>query len=75
MNCGCACHQTNTQHHDGKRCYNPFDCPGPCHDGEFDHFCDALNVRDDELPHAFAAWLGRRAGWAGEYKPMGGAKQ
>lgn len=47
----------------------PFDCPG-CHAGsfaDFDHFCDALEVKDEQLPHAFAAWLGRRTSWGGAY--------
>lgn len=47
---------------------DPFNCPGPeCHGGDFpgfDHFCDALNVTDEETPHAFAAYLGH-FGWEG----------
>lgn len=51
---------------------DPFTCPG-CHVGdfaEFDHFCDALNVKDDELPHAFAAFLGKKTSWDGEYERL-----
>lgn len=51
---------------------DPFDCPGPeCHNGDFaafDHFCDALDVQDHEAPHAFAAWLGGKTEWDGEYR-------
>jgi hypothetical protein len=28
-------------------------------DETFDEFCERLNVTTEELPHAFAAWLGR----------------
>ena len=41
----------------------PFTCPG-CHDGtnpHFEHFCDALNITDDELPVALIAWAAQRA--------------
>lgn len=52
---------------------DPFDCPGPaCHGGDFpgfDHFCDALDVQDHELPHAFAAYLGGTTSWDGDYAP------
>lgn len=51
---------------------DPFDCPG-CHSGDFagfDHFCDVLNVKDDEVGQAFAAWLGNRYEWDGEYQPV-----
>ena len=51
---------------------DPFNCPG-CHDGhfaEFDHFCDVLDVQTDELPHAFAAWLGGTTGWDGRYSKV-----
>lgn len=55
---------------------DPFDCPGhECHSGqwaEFDHFCDALSVQTDELPHAFAAFLGHRTGWDGRYSQLAG---
>lgn len=48
---------------------DPFGCDG-CHEGsfsDFDHFCDVLNVTDEEAPHAFAAWLGHETKWNGEY--------
>lgn len=48
---------------------DPFVCVG-CHAGDFpgfDHFCDVLNVRNNELPAAFAAWLGGTTSWDGEY--------
>lgn len=48
---------------------DPFVCDG-CHGGDFadfDHFCDALDVQDHELPQAFAAWLGHTTGWDGRY--------
>ncbi len=53
----------------------PFVCPDPgvCHSGDFadfDHFCDALKVNNDELPQAFAAWLGRRFNWDGNYQEV-----
>lgn len=47
----------------------PFTCSG-CHDGDmadFDHFCDALDVEDHEVPHALAAWLGGHLDWDGRY--------
>lgn len=49
---------------------DPWECKG-CHTGEmfeFDHFCDVLGVTDEEVPHAFAAWMGGRHGWNGEYR-------
>lgn len=50
---------------------DPFDCPGPeCHDGgwaDFDHFCDVLDVQDDEVGQAFGAWLGHTINWDGDY--------
>ena len=49
---------------------DPFDCSG-CHTGnfaEFDHFCDVLGVTDDEAPHAFAAWMGHKTSWDGDYE-------
>ena len=51
---------------------DPFKCLG-CHSGDFaafDHFCDVLNVTDDEVPHAFAAWLGGTTTWDGKYGPV-----
>ena len=51
---------------------DPFVCNG-CHTGdfsEFDHFCDVLDVTTDELPHAFAAWLGGTTDWDGDYEPV-----
>lgn len=54
---------------------DPFVCDG-CHVGdfhEFDHFCDALDVQDHELPHAFAAWLGATTGWDGRYERVPGS--
>lgn len=51
---------------------DPFNCPG-CHDGDFpgfDHFCDVLEVTDEEVPHAFAAWLGGTTSWDGDYGPV-----
>lgn len=51
---------------------DPFVCTG-CHSGDFadfDHFCDALDVTTEELPHAFAAWLGHRTGWDGRYEEI-----
>ena len=53
---------------------DPFVCTG-CHDGDFsgfDHFCDALDVKTEELPQAFAAYLGGITGWDGEYGPATG---
>jgi len=50
---------------------DPFNCPG-CHEGdfhEFDHFCDILDVQKHEVPHAFAAWLGK-TGWDGRYEQV-----
>lgn len=50
----------------------PFTCPG-CHDGDFadfDHFCDAMNVPMEETGIAFAAWLGGRYDWDGDYGPV-----
>lgn len=55
---------------------DPWHCPGitlGCHGGEwfeFDHFCDAMNVKPGEEPQAFAAWLGGKTGWDGEYGPV-----
>ena len=53
---------------------DPFNCPGPeCHAGDFpgfDHFCDALEVTDSEVPHAFAAYLSHRTEWDGPYGPL-----
>jgi hypothetical protein len=49
----------------------PFFCTTGCHTGsfaDFDHFCDVMNVTEDELPEAFAAWLGRRFDWDGRYE-------
>ncbi len=49
-----------------------FNCTG-CHSGpfaEFDHFCDVLEVKNDELPQAFAAWLGDKYDWDGEYEKV-----
>lgn len=51
---------------------DPFMCDG-CHTGDFadfDHFCDVLNVTTDELPQAFAAWLGGTMNWDGDYGPI-----
>lgn len=51
---------------------DPFNCGG-CHSGsfaDFDHFCDVLGVTDEELPHAFAAWLGGVTTWDGQYGPV-----
>lgn len=51
---------------------DPFNCTG-CHSGSFagfDHFCDVLNVQTDELPHAFAAYLGGKTGWDGRYEEV-----
>ena len=51
---------------------DPFDCPG-CHSGDFagfDHFCDALGVKDSELPQAFAAYLSHETGWDGPYEEV-----
>ncbi len=48
---------------------DPFKCDG-CHSGDwadFDHFCDVLDVQTHELAQAFAAWLGGKIGWDGEY--------
>lgn len=48
---------------------DPFNCDG-CHNGAFagfDHFCDVLGVQTHELPHAFAAYLGHKTDWNGEY--------
>jgi len=50
----------------------PFDCPG-CHDGDipdFDHFCDVLDVTEEETPIAFAAWLGRNYDWNGGFEKV-----
>ena len=35
-------------------------------DETFDEFCARLHVTADELPHAFAAWLGPN--WDGRYE-------
>jgi hypothetical protein len=51
---------------------DPFVCDG-CHTGdfhEFDHFCDVLDVKDVETPHAFAAWLANKTEWDGTYGPL-----
>ena len=54
---------------------DPFLCPG-CHSGDFagfDHFCDKLNISDNELGPAFSIWLEGRYDVAieryGEVKP------
>jgi len=40
----------------------------PTDDGEsFDDFCERLKVTGEELPHAFAAYLGKSYGWDGRY--------
>jgi hypothetical protein len=53
---------------------DPFNCPGPeCHGGGFpgfDHFCDVLEVTDDEAPYAFAAWMGHTTEWDGPYDKL-----
>ena len=45
-------------------------CPGPeCHGGDmpdFDHYCDAKKITDDEVPAAFGAWLNAISGWDGD---------
>ena len=51
---------------------DPFVCDG-CHSGDFpgfDHFCDALNVKTEELGPAFAAWLGGTTDWDGDYEEV-----
>lgn len=43
----------------------PFVCTTGCHGGDFadfDHFCDALGVTQDEAPVAFGEWLSGRTG-------------
>ena len=48
---------------------DPFTCPG-CHGGDFpdfDHYCDVLGVTIEEAPIAFAAFLGGKYDWDGEY--------
>ena len=53
---------------------DPLNCPG-CHDGDmadFDHFCDYFNVSEAETPHAFAAFMGNKYAWKGDYGKAGG---
>lgn len=48
---------------------DPFLCDG-CHTGNwsgFDHFCGVFGVKTEELPLAFAAYLGGKTGWDGEF--------
>lgn len=43
-------------------------CPGDCHSGDFrdfDHYCDAKQITDDEVPAAFGAWMNALNGWDG----------
>ena len=76
--CECGCHRTDTRHYDGEKCCHladPFGCDEVCHDGDtpgFDHFCEALRVKDGELGQAFAAYLGGVTGWDGKYEKVVG---
>lgn len=43
-------------------------CPGGCHQGQFadfDHYCDSAQIKPDEEPAAFGAWLNAISGWDG----------
>ena len=37
---------------------------------DFDAYCEANNITDEEAPMAFAAFLYLRTGWDGEAKPV-----
>lgn len=53
----------------------PFVCTSGCHGGDFadfDHFCDVMQVKTDELGQAFAAWLNRTTGWDGKATRISG---
>ena len=53
----------------------PFTCPGGCHSGDFadfDHFCDVIDIQDDEVHIAFAIWMEGPDGktMTGQYGPV-----